>query len=264
MPNQPTSSSIPGVILDDHKVPRPIVIRPQSVLAQGTERPTHHHTREQLVYADRGVMSVKTVHGSWVVPPNRAVWVPSGLDHGVRPITDCRMLNAFFEPGVVANLPKTCAVVIVPPVLQELLRHASKIEDEYDENGPDGRIMDVIIDMVQSLETVPLHLPMPTDDRLKRIAEAIVAKPADNRSQAEWAKVSGASVRTIARLFPEQTGMSFSQWRQQARLMAALERLAAGEPVVRVALDLGYTSQSAFIAMFKKVLGTTPGKYFSD
>ena len=124
--------------------------------------------------------------------------------------------------------------------------------------------MDVIIDMVQSLETVPLHLPMPTDDRLKRIAEAIVAKPADNRSQTDWAKVSGASVRTIARLFPEQTGMSFSQWRQQARLMAALERLAAGEPVVRVALDLGYTSQSAFIAMFKKVLGTTPGKYFSD
>ena len=264
MPNLSPPDVIPGVVLDDHDVPRPIVIRPQRVMARGEERPVHHHTREQLVYADMGVMSVTTVHGTWVVPPNRAVWVPSGLDHGVRPITECRMLNAFFQPGVVANLPKTCAVVIVPPVLQELLRHATKIEDAYDEDGPDGRIMNVIIDMVQSLETVPLHLPMPTDERLKRIADAIVSDPADNRSQADWAKVSGASVRTLARLFPEQTGMSFSAWRQQARLMAALERLAAGEPVVRVALDLGYTSQSAFIAMFKRALGTTPGKYFSD
>lgn len=263
MPNQSSPYTIPGVALDERHIPRPIVIRPQWI-AGGEDRPIHRHQREQLVYADQGVMSVATVHGAWVVPPNRAVWVPSNLDHGVRMITDCHMLNVFLEPGRVAKLPKTCVVVSVPPLLQELLRHASTFEDEYDENGPQGRIMAVIIDAVQSLETVPLHLPMPTDARLRRIADAIISDPADNRSQADWAKVSGASVRTLARLFPEQTGMTFSGWRQQARLMAALERLAAGEPVVRVALDLGYTSQSAFIAMFKKALGTTPGKYFSD
>ncbi|MCW8915275.1 MAG: helix-turn-helix transcriptional regulator [Magnetovibrio sp.] len=263
MPKQRPISSIPGVILDTRDIPRSVVIRPKFI-ERGDDGPVHHHNREQLVYADRGVMLVSTDSGSWVVPPNRAVWVPSKMDHGVKTITDCRMLNVFFDPGLLAKLPKTCSVVSVPPLLQELLRHASTFPDLYDEDGPEGRVIDVIVDSVQSLDTVPLHLPMPTDKRLRRVAEAIIADPADKRSQTDWAKTCGASVRTLARLFPEQTGMTFSAWRQQARLMAALERLAAGEAVVSIALDLGYASQSAFITMFKKALGTTPGKYFSN
>lgn len=161
------------------------------------------------------------------------------------------------------NLPKTCSVVTVPKLLRELILHAVDFDSLYDEKGPHGRIIDVIIDMLMTLDEVPLHLPMPRDARLKRVAETLIENPADNRTQGEWAKECGASVRTLARLFPEQTGMTFSSWRQQARLMAALGRLADGEAVVTVALDLGYASQSAFIAMFKKALGTTPGKYFS-
>jgi len=261
MPNSPHSYPLPGVMLDLEDVPRPIVIRPHD-MARGEEVPLHRHGREQLVYASQGLALVSTSHGAWVMPPNRAVWVPSNLDHGVKAITDASMSSLFITPGVVQNLPKTCCVVAVPKLLRELIQHANGFADLYDENGPDGRIVAVIIDMLETLNEVPLHLPMPSDARLKRIAEAIVATPADTRSQRQWADSYGVSVRTLARLFPQQTGMSFGQWRQQARLMAALGRLADGEPVVSIALDLGYASQSAFIAMFKKALGTTPGQYF--
>jgi len=250
-------------MLDLEDVLRPIVIRPHDMI-RGEEVPIHHHSRAQLVYAYKGLIHVTTTNGAWVVPANRAVWVPSNLDHGVKAITDATMSSLFIKPDVVPNLPQTCSVLAVPRLMQELIKHTSAFEDHYDENGPDGRAITVLIDILNTLEQVPLHLPMPQDPRLRRIAEHIAEKPSDTRTQAEWAKSCGASVRTLARLFPEQTGMTFSHWRQQARLMAALGRLADGEPVVSVALDLGYASQSAFIAMFKKTLGTTPGKYFSD
>jgi len=248
-------------MLDFEDIPRPVVIRPHD-MTRGEEVPLHRHSREQLVYAYKGLALVTTAHGAWVVPPNRAVWVPSNLDHGVKAITAAAMSSLFITPGVVGNLPKTCSVVAVPKLLRELIVHATAFDDRYDPDGPEGRIVVVIIDMLKTLKEVPLHLPMPRDERLKRIAEAIVEAPADTRTQRQWADSFGVSVRTLARLFPQQTGMSFGHWRQQARLMAALGRLADGEAVVSIALDLGYASQSAFIAMFKKALGTTPGRYF--
>jgi len=271
MPNSslPQTADLPsyplrGVRLDRDDVPRPLVIS-RHAMERGEVTPIHSHKRGQIVYAHSGLVWVTTVNGAWVVPPSRAVWVPSNLEHGVKAITASVMSNLFVAPDVAPpKLPDSCAVLAVPSVLRELLAYASHIEELYDETGPDGRAMAVILDMLNTLEEVPLHLPMPSDARLKRIAETLVENPSDPRTQADWAKSCGASVRTLARLFPEQTGMTFSGWRQQARLMAALERLADGEPVVSIALDLGYASQSAFIAMFKKTLGTTPGKYFQD
>lgn len=251
-----------GVNLDHKDVPRPIVIS-RHAMNRGEATGIHTHQREQIVYAHSGLVLVNTQHGTWVVPPSRAVWVPSNLEHGVQAVKASVMSNLFLAPGTVPNLPKTCAVLAVPLVLRELIDFATRIDFLYDEAGRDGRVMQVILDMLNTLHEVPLHLPMPKDTRLRRVTEALVDNPSDPRTQAQWAKSCGASVRTLARLFPEQTGMTFNQWRQQARLMAALGRLADGEAVVSVALDLGYASQSAFIAMFKKALGTTPGKYFT-
>ena len=251
-----------GIRLDVDDVPRPIVFSRHG-MERGEETPIHSHQREQLVFVRSGLVLVSTVHGAWVVPPNCAVWVPGHLKHGVEAYKTAVLTNLFIIPGALQNLPETCAVLAVPPLLRELISHARTLPELYDEAGPDGRVVTVIMDMLNTLKEVPLHLPMPQDARLKRVAEAIAADPADTRTQTQWAKTCGASVRTLARLFPEQTGMTFSHWRQQARLMAALGRLADGEAVESVALDLGYASQSAFIAMFKKALGTTPGKYFS-
>ena len=147
-------------------------------------------------------------------------------------------------------------------LLRELLRAAVDLPAEYDTDGPAGRLMTVILDQLRVLDQAALHLPWPEDARLTRIAEALIDDPAMSAGLDDWAKTAGASARTLARLFVKETGMTFGAWRQQARLLKALELLAAGQSVTATALDLGYDSPSAFIAMFKKVLGVSPGKYF--
>ena len=120
----------------------------------------------------------------------------------------------------------------------------------------------MLVDEIRGAAQAPLHLPLPSDPRALRVARALQAEPGDARPLAGWSKPAGASTRTLARLFVRETGLGFRAWRQQLRLLRALERLAAGEAVTQVALDLGYDSPSAFIAMFRKALGVSPGRYF--
>ena len=124
--------------------------------------------------------------------------------------------------------------------------------------------MNLILDLVQILKIAPLDLPMPTDALLKKISEALTVNPGDNRTLEDWGKSVGATDRTLARLYRLETGMSFRQWRQQMRILESLRRLGRQEEVSTVALELGYNSPSAFIAMFKKALGKTPGQYFKE
>lgn len=254
--------AIPGVRLDANDVPRPVVVR-TITLERGQSVPRHAHARAQLVYAAEGVVTVTTPNGVWVAPPSRAVWVAPDVEHSVRASSRAVMNNLFLVPNLARRLAlPTCCVVAVPDLLRALLAHGARMPALYEETGPDGRIVEVIVDQIRILETQPLHLPAPGDPRLKAITDALIANPADKRTLTQWARVSGASVRTLARLFPRQTGMNFAQWRQQARLLEALRRLALRQPVTTVALDLGYDSPSAFIAIFKKAMGATPGKYF--
>jgi len=222
----------------------------------------HTHRRAQLIYAAEGVMGVTTAEGVWITPPERAVWVPAGTVHRVAARSALRMRNLFVKADARPALPGTCTVVTVSPLMRELIEEAGRLDAEYDPAGADGRLMAVLLDRIETLPATPLHLPMPSDTRLRRITEALAAEPGDDRTLAEWAPDAGASARTLARLFQRQAGMTFGAWRQQARLLAALERLADGQPVTTVALDLGYDSPSAFSAMFKRALGATPSGYF--
>jgi AraC-like DNA-binding protein len=160
-------------------------------------------------------------------------------------------------------LPDRCQVVDMPPLLRELILKAIALPALYDEASAEGRLMQVILDQVETLEIAPLHLPLPRHPRLAPILDALLLHPQDDRDLDTWGRQLGASGRTLARLFQRETGMTFRAWRQQARLLAALSRLAAREPVSTVALDLGYDSLSAFIAMFRRATGTTPGRYFA-
>ena len=199
-------------------------------------------------------MSVDTDVGAWVVPPLRAVWVPAGVEHEIRMTGHVKMRSLYFEPGV-ASFPKRCVVVSVSPLLRELVVHAVA-------HAPlvRGHLVGLLLEQLDELPTVPLHLPMPADNRARRIAELLLVNPADARSLGQLA--SGASRRTIERLFVSETSLTFGQWRTQARLMHALRLLAAGESVTRVGLEVGYESTSAFVAMFKRALGNTPGRYY--
>jgi len=135
-------------------------------------------------------------------------------------------------------------------------------EAAYSPGGPEERLIQVILDRLPRLKVSPLHLPSPRDPRLKGIADALTTNPADARTLGELAATAGTTERTVARLFLKETGLTFGQWRRQLRLLAALERLGAGESVSNVALDIGYEDVSSFIAVFKSALGDTPARYF--
>lgn len=229
----------------------------------GHDTGRHQHRRAQLVYASAGVMTVTTATGTWVVPPQQAVWVPARITHQVRangPLT-MRTLYVLVGPGNAAGLPASCCVVGVPPLLRELILRAVTFTAEAPPSDAESRLLAVILDELRSLVPEPLHLPLPRDRRLTAVTDGLAADPADGRSLGEWARAAGASERTLARLFVTETGLTFGAWRQRLRLLSAVARLAEGQAVTAVAYDLGYDSPSAFIAMFRRTLGATPGRY---
>ena len=244
-------------------VPRPIVAMAKD-FPNGHRIPFHQHDRSQLLYASTGVMTVTTFKGIWVVPPLRAVWIPALTDHQIGCSGNLSMRTLYIIPEAASKLPQECCVVSVPPHLRELILHAVTLPHLYKLDSLEERIMNLILDLVQILKVAPLDLSMPTDARLKKISETLTLNPGDNRTLEEWGKSVGATDRTLARLFRFETGMSFRQWRQQMRILESLRRLGQEEQVSTIALDLGYNSPSAFIAMFKKALGKTPGQYFKE
>ena len=226
---------------------------------RGHQIAPHRHDWSQLLYARAGVMTVATAAGAWVVPPQRAVWVPAGTEHAIHCGTPLSMRALFLASGLRRALPPACSVVNVSPLLRALILAGAE--------APGARrrrqlLSALLIEEIRAARVAPLHLPEPEDPRLKRITSAIAAEPGDARTLAAWSREVGASVRTLSRRFLAETGMTFRQWQRQARLLAALVRLAQREPVTVVALDLGYDSPSAFIHAFRRALGTTPRRYF--
>lgn len=229
---------------------------------QGEKIHAHWHDWAQLVFTLNGVMSVLTDEGYWVVPPNRAVWIPAFKKHSIRINSNLEMRTIYLEKYSSLASMEHCCVLQASSLLRELVIRLLTYSNNYEQDSPQARLAAVILDEIQRSPTTPLHVPRPSLPKLVTIAEAIAANPADNRSLAQWGSRMGASERTLARLFRQDTGMSFAQWRQQVRLVRALQMLAENKPVTQVAMDLGYESPSAFISMFRKSLGTTPSRYF--
>jgi AraC-like DNA-binding protein len=247
---------------DYQRVPRPVAAMAKD-FADGHQIPPHRHERAQLIFAVEGVMIVSTAEGRWAVPPQRAVWVPAGVTHEIRMAGAVAMRTIYVRPDAAARLPDRVRVIAVSSLLRELTVRACALPVLYDESGPAGRIMALILDEIAALPTLALDLPMPRDRRLRPICQALHADPGSSRTLEAWAAETGGSSRTLARRFVAETGLTFAAWRQQARLLEAMARLAAGQPVTRIALDLGYDSPSAFTAMFRRALGTTPSRYLA-
>lgn len=224
--------------------------------------PSHFHDRDQLVYASRGVMTVRTSEGTWVVPTDRAVWIPATVPHTITMSGTVAMRTLYLRRRLARTLPAQCCVVNVSPLLKELILHACSVVVLRKEVKRQHRLIGVILDQLEAIQTIPLQLPNPLDPRALRIVEGLSADPSDRRTLAQICKVAGASKRTVERLFQEEVGMTFGKWRQQLRLMQAMRFLAEGAKVTHAALESGYSTPSAFISMFKKTLGTTPTAYF--
>jgi len=225
------------------------------------EIPPHTHPEHQLIYACRGVMTIRTGEGTWVVPPQRAVWIPARTPHGISIHGAVSMRTLYVKPRLV-RLSGGCCVVSVSTLLRELILQACTFPALRKRVKAEAHLIDVIIDQLKIVEIAPLQLIHPTDPRAARVAEVLSNDPGDARPLEEVCQCAGASRRTIERLFQSETNMSLGQWRQQLRLARSLRLLAEGQKITRVATEMGYSTPSAFIAMFRRALGTTPRRYF--
>ena len=225
----------------------------------------HRHRKAQLIYVINGVITVEAQSGIWTVPPHCAVWIPPGVTHLARSTGPMTIGNLYFEPGLAGSLMENCGIVFVQPLLRELLLRFIAGPQLYPEGeSRQERLIAVLLDELRDAPVEPLHLPMPHDHRLRRLAQMLIDTPSLRFTIEEWGARVGASKRTLSRLFQRETGMSFVRWKQQLHVGLALQRLALGEAVTNIATDLGYESPSSFIAMFRRMLGQTPVRYFSE
>ena len=227
------------------------------------ETPAHSHPRAQLVYAGSGVMRVETDAGCWVVPPVRGVWIPANTVHKVIMLGAVEMRTLYIRQDAAPGLPEHCCLMAVSPLLRALILALLDEPLAYDQTGRAGLIAALALKELRFLKVPALHLPMPADPGLHRLCQALIDHPEHHQTLESLAEQQATSSRTLARQFVRETGMSFRQWRQQARLVEALGHLANGMPVARVADLLGYQSPSAFTAMFHRTLGVEPRRYFS-
>ena len=215
----------------------------------------HRHDLAQIVFAKRGVMRVHTATGAWVVPPDRALWMPAGVIHWIHCRTAVAMRTIYLDP--------TAASLGGEASCSPRARSCARSSCDWSRAARRaGALLAMLVGELAAVPVAPLHLPEPRDPRLRRVCAALVADPGAATSLAAHARAAGASPRTVMRLFLSETGLSFRAWQRQLRLLVALERLAEGQPVTSVALDLGYASPSAFIAAFRAALGVTPARYF--
>lgn len=222
----------------------------------------HFHDRDQVVYASRGVMTVRASDSAWVVPTDRAVWIPATLAHTITMSGAVSMRTLYLQPRLVKTLPRNCCVVNVTALLKELILHACAQPALQRNNERQRHVIDLIVDQLNVIQTVSLQLPNPSDPRALRVAGALHSDPGDQRTLVEICKEIGAGKRTMERRFLEETGMTFGKWRQQLRLMQAMRLLAEGAKVTHAAMEAGYSTPSAFISMFRKAWGTTPARCF--
>jgi AraC-like DNA-binding protein len=259
-PKPPTFRRAPNANVDAgaaNRVPRPVAALANSFPAGHFIAP-HRHPRAQLIHGLQGVMTVRAAGAVWTVPASHALWIPPGIEHSVRMDVQVEMRSLYFDHRRVRGTPKDCRVLFVTPLLRELIVRAMEIPPLYDERGRDGRVMKLIVDEIAALRPEPLGLRMPGDARLARACEILLMHLSEKVSIPELGAQVGLSERSVIRLFPRETGLTFGRWQQQARLQKAFALLDEGRSVTQVALELGYAGPSAFTKMFRRAIGDTP------
>ncbi|WP_145008433.1 AraC family transcriptional regulator [Pseudomonas oryzihabitans] len=251
-----------SVVADAPVPPAGPLVSQLDTFAHGQVWPPHVHDQAHLMYTVNGVLEVTTQEGVWYVPPKQAIWIPPRIEHQARANGEATLQVVIIDlPSDLPCPQAATSMVLISPLLRELLRCLRRGGASYGAAELGGHVRALMLAELVFLEETALHLPALADRRLRAIQTSLHADPADDTALATWAQQLHLCSRSLARLFLKETGTSFSTWRQHTRLMLALPRLAAGEPVTRVALDLGYASPSAFTRMFRRVLGVSPSEY---
>jgi AraC-like DNA-binding protein len=252
---------------DEHIQIRTFAVTFEKPVAAHHSIPARAPDWHKLIHGTRGVMTVHTEKCAWVAPPYRAVWIPAGIDFRLELSGSVAMRLLYLRPGrrrwgPFESRTRDCSVVNVTPLLRELICRVCRIGALNSRLARDRRLIGVIRDELNVLIAAPLQLPVPRDPRAVQFAAASQAALCDGVPLAKILRSAGASRRTMERLYRSETSLTLGQWLRRQKLLQALRRLAAGETVNAVALDLGYNSSSAFIAMFRRELGSTPTSYF--
>jgi AraC-like DNA-binding protein len=245
---------------------QPFEQAPRPLVGYAHDYPADHHTgwhqhpRAQLLHATAGVLRVATRSALFIVPPGTGLWVPANTEHTTRMPNGLAMRGLFLREDAARAGPDAVTVVAITPLLRELILAACEQPVMWDEEGPVRHVVALALHEISHAATRPISVPACRDPRLQRVADALLADPADPRGLEAFAEMAGASARTLARLFRRDTGMSFQAWRRQLRLTEGLAALAQGEAPARVAASVGYSSSPAFGAAFRSTFGTTPSR----
>jgi len=237
------------------------------VIGIGNEYPAghrharHRHSRAQLLYAEYGTMLVDTQQQRWIVPPHEGVWIPGGVLHGMRMLSEVGTRSVYFNESANSTLPDACRVIGVSALLRQLLIAAADLPVDYAPDSRAARVMALIVDEVANAPVRPLNLPMPRHPRLSARCRAFAESPQVGESIEAWCHDAAMSRRTFTRVFRAETGLSLREWQRRACFQAAVQRLLDGEPVTRIALDQGYSSPAAFTAMFRSLTDASPLEY---
>jgi AraC-like DNA-binding protein len=241
--------------------PQPITVRAQSIPARH-HFPEHRHHWHQMAYAISGVLTVLVEGHSFVISPEQAVWLPTGLRHRVGSLLGAEFRSLWIADEAGGGLPPSPTVFGVTPLLKALIIEAARIEGDEDPDGYPSRVTDLILDQLRRAQPLPGALAWPrAGSSLSALCEALYADPADARGPQGWGRELGMSERTLVRRFEAEVGMSFRTWRRRLRLFKAIELLGGGLDVTRTAMELGYGSTSAFVYAFRTDMGCSPQAY---
>jgi AraC-like DNA-binding protein/quercetin dioxygenase-like cupin family protein len=241
-------------------------------MAASTRIEPHRHPWAQVALSTTGVIRMTAGHGTYLVPPSRALWVPPDVEHAITVVEDAEIRTLYVHPTArflrdAQGLPTPfsswpeCRVLEVSPLLRELVPHLDTSPGPVAASAREQRLADLVLDELRRAAPVRLGLALPADKRLRAMCEAVLDDPLRHATLDGWASQAGASTRTLARLFRQELGTTFGEWRQQARLAKALALAADKRPMSHIAAELGYASASAFSAMVRRTVGATPTRF---
>jgi AraC-like DNA-binding protein len=222
---------------------------------------THYHEEAQLCGLDAGLAVVETDAGSWLCPPERCVWIPPGMPHSLR---SCGKISGWMllaKSELSGSLPEEPRILALTSLLKEVVRRITGWTASPEVNVAKRHLVHVLLDEIAGAPMVELHLPVPKDPALKRLALRLSADPDAPRDLAALAHEAGLSERSLFRGFQRETGLSPGQWRRQMQVLRSLELLAGGRSVTETSLEVGYESTGAFIRAFRQIVGITPSAY---
>lgn len=223
----------------------------------------HHHRKGQLILALHGAITCEVEHARWMVPPQFAVWIPGGMPHSNRATPQAKLCFLFIEPGA-AQMPEHCCSLKISPLVRELILTLAQRPGRARQTPQTQRLTQVLFDELPQQAELQLQLPVSSHPKIRQMVETMEAEPAHWQTLSQWASHFAMSERNLARLVVKETGLNFRRWRHQLQLILALQMLVRGMAVQQAALSLGYDSTTAFITMFRKGLGQTPGRYLAS